>query len=555
MSAIQGTNLQAAVVPNDSNDVFATHLAKYGQGGLRTVQTLADRDAITAERREWLMEVNVVETNTKYTLSAGEDLLDNSLWQEVVTGVKEWQAGAQKANSLVLYAGDVYRVKQDIANGQSTPVGNTQYYQLITVTVDVTKAYVDAADQAILASINSQKATAGGLATLNSNGKVPFSQIPDSLIGQVHYKGLYDFTIDKISSGDATINNTKLPISNADRLGWYFIVTTPGTLNSLDYQVGDWLISNGADGWNKVDNTDAVMSVAGRKGNVVLTGADVGLMSTDNLVEGTTNNYFTEAKALATKLANYVKSTTTRAIATTDSILIALGILEKQSNDNTIALTNKADLVSRIVPVTQLPVATYSTPGISSVGTGLLIQSGAITVPMAAFNQRGGVKPNGNFFLNSDSNGGFIWTLPTIDDYQTTVAAAYGGVYSFAGELWRYPLSGATGSITKAAFFSAATKIGYTQLATTTAPGKVQVGTGLKVDAGIISIATFTTSTIKSAVAGGSYTNGELQGTQPAGSQPGMKFCDTTYRYEYMNGMNDNDGTTFVWIRLLKSMP
>ena len=64
---------------------------------------------------------------------------------------------------------------------------------------------------------------------------------------------------------------------------------------------------------------------------------------------------------------------------------------------------------------------------------------------------------------------------------------------------------------------------------------------------------TVTPSSIKNAVTSGSYTNGELATAQPAGSIPGMKFCDATYRYEYMNGSADTNGTSFVWVRLLKA--
>jgi hypothetical protein len=67
---------------------------------------------------------------------------------------------------------------------------------------------------------------------------------------------------------------------------------------------------------------------------------------------------------------------------------------------------------------------------------------------------------------------------------------------------------------------------------------------------------TFTPKTVKDLVTATSNTwaNGELQGDKPNGSVPDMKFCDANYRYEYMLGMNDTDGTTYVWVRLLKSM-
>jgi hypothetical protein len=49
------------------------------------------------------------------------------------------------------------------------------------------------------------------------------------------------------------------------------------------------------------------------------------------------------------------------------------------------------------------------------------------------------------------------------------------------------------------------------------------------------------------------WTSGELQGTQPAGSEVGMRFVDANYRYEYMSGQYDINGTTYVWCRTVKS--
>lgn len=61
-----------------------------------------------------------------------------------------------------------------------------------------------------------------------------------------------------------------------------------------------------------------------------------------------------------------------------------------------------------------------------------------------------------------------------------------------------------------------------------------------------------TPSDIKTAVTGAAnsgWVNGELTGSQPAGSIPGMRFCDQYFRYEYMSGSNDTNGTTYVWVR------
>jgi hypothetical protein len=64
-------------------------------------------------------------------------------------------------------------------------------------------------------------------------------------------------------------------------LGDYYKITTAGILGGLAHAPGDSIIYNGTD-WDKIDSTDAVTSVAGRVGNVVLTKADVGLDSVDN---------------------------------------------------------------------------------------------------------------------------------------------------------------------------------------------------------------------------------------------------------------------------------
>ena len=42
MSNIKGTNVASPIVPFTTGDTYATHEAKYGKGGFRTVQTIAE---------------------------------------------------------------------------------------------------------------------------------------------------------------------------------------------------------------------------------------------------------------------------------------------------------------------------------------------------------------------------------------------------------------------------------------------------------------------------------------------------------------------------------
>ena len=120
---------------------------------------------------------------------------------------------------------------------------------------------------------------ANGVATLDAGGKVPTSQIP--LQGDLNYQGAWN----------ASTNSPTLTSSTGTQ-GYYYVVNVAGTTNLngiTDWQVGDWAIFNGSV-WQKVDNTDAVTSVNGQVGTVVLT--------TTNIAEGT-NEYFTQARARA----------------------------------------------------------------------------------------------------------------------------------------------------------------------------------------------------------------------------------------------------------------
>ena len=115
-----------------------------------------------------------------------------------------------------------------------------------------------------------------GVATLDSAGKVPISEIPDSVIGALSYQGTWNAT-----------TNTPTLTSSVGTKGYYYVVSVAGTTNLngiTDWKVGDWAVYNGT-AWQKIDNTDSVTSVNGYTGAVVLTNTDIsgfGTMSTQN---------------------------------------------------------------------------------------------------------------------------------------------------------------------------------------------------------------------------------------------------------------------------------
>ncbi len=120
---------------------------------------------------------------------------------------------------------------------------------------------------------NIEKAISNGVATLDLNAKIPLSQIPDSILGQVVYEGLWA----------ASTNTPVLPDSTTVK-GHYYIASDAGTYNSLQFQTGDWIISDGTN-WTKVDNTDAVSSVFGRKGNITPQTGDYTYSQITGLIE------------------------------------------------------------------------------------------------------------------------------------------------------------------------------------------------------------------------------------------------------------------------------
>jgi hypothetical protein len=104
----------------------------------------------------------------------------------------------------------------------------------------------------------------------------------NGLIGSTIYQGTWNAS-----------TNTPSLASGVGVRGYYYIVSVAGNTNLdgiTDWFIGDWAIFDGT-AWQQVDNTDAVVSVNGQTGAVSLT--------TDNIPEGSTNQYFLNSRARA----------------------------------------------------------------------------------------------------------------------------------------------------------------------------------------------------------------------------------------------------------------
>jgi hypothetical protein len=152
---------------------------------------------------------------------------------------------------------------------------------------------------------------ANGVATLDSGGKVPVSELPAAVLGALSYQGTWNAS-----------TNTPTLASGVGTKGYYYVVSVAGSTNLdgvTDWLVGDWAVYNGT-AWQKVDNTDQVTSVNGQTGAVVLT--------TTNVAEGT-NEYFTTARARASVSAG-----------TGISYDSGTGVITNSAPDQTVALTD-----------------------------------------------------------------------------------------------------------------------------------------------------------------------------------------------------------------------
>lgn len=103
-----------------------------------------------------------------------------------------------------------------------------------------------------------------GLDILDANNKILPQYLPDSITGAMVYKGTWN----------ASTNTPTIPAAASGNLGWLYVVSVAGTTNIdgiTDWQIGDWLLSNGTV-WQQVRAvSQSVVSVNGKTGAVTLT--------------------------------------------------------------------------------------------------------------------------------------------------------------------------------------------------------------------------------------------------------------------------------------------
>lgn len=240
---------------------------------------------------------------------------------------------------------------------------------------------------------NSLLGISNGIATLDLNGKVPLEQISDSLLGQVKFKGIWD----------ASINEPALPeIPNSN--GEYYIVSSNGEQFGISFLVGDWCISNGSS-WSKINNTDAVTSVNGRIGNVIVTKSDLNLEYVDNTSDENKPISIATLEALDTKVDKIIGKN----LSTEDFTTIEKNKLANLSKSD-VGL-NLVDNTSDLNKPVSIPTETALNTKIDKTEIG--IANGIVPLNINS-------KIDGQYLdislLNSDSYGS---VLSIVDDYPT----------------------------------------------------------------------------------------------------------------------------------------
>ena len=158
----------------------------------------------------------------------------------------------------------------------------------------------------LITTLIGHRGTANGFATLDENGRIPYSQLPESAM---EYKGQWNAETNTPTLADGTGSK-----------GDFYIVSVAGTQNlgseNIQFFVNDRVIYDGSV-WTRLSAGDVntVNNVLPTNGNVALTGENIPVSSTDPtlLSAPLTTDRYADSSVTTNKLAN--GSVTTEKIA------------------------------------------------------------------------------------------------------------------------------------------------------------------------------------------------------------------------------------------------
>lgn len=291
------TNVQAALVELDRH--------KLAFGGIKFKQNADTND------RDLLGKPVVNTTNENFDITAAELLASYGIKAGHYYSVGELAANTNititisETETLKLEEGDFLAVISDrTTNNTPLELADLKFVKIAGGTHDSARinytpagtrnqTYKESSDKAwddIDASVQNVKQALDVLfeskADLNANGKIPLTQLPDTLIQSMEFAGSFvlgseeDFRLP--TNTDKTPNGHKDETSEGNdlRQGDYFIYSGPSIdLSTVDSSIaekvrssegfltsGDWLVyegkdTNGNDKWSVIDNTSPIQSI------------------------------------------------------------------------------------------------------------------------------------------------------------------------------------------------------------------------------------------------------------------------------------------------------
>ena len=239
------------------NSKYLHAMSEYADKYMKSFNS--DGETVEPEARSINDEFKAIYAAIK-TISGGELVLGHGLTIKLngETLLDNWMAAEDGNINISLDHSDITDWDSTV-NAAITEKGDARY-----VRYDGAQTLSD--DEKAQARFNINAAPAGNYPVMDNNNKILLENLPDTVVGGLQYKGVYD----------ASVAGTIQP-----EMGDYYIVSVAGNYdpaggvhavvnNELTFfRIGDWAIYNGAaEGWAKIDNTDAVKTVNGQIGAV-----------------------------------------------------------------------------------------------------------------------------------------------------------------------------------------------------------------------------------------------------------------------------------------------
>jgi len=390
-----GTNYTLATITGTSNQVSVSN----GSGSitLSTPQDIASASSPTFAGLTLTAFSGVVKASAGVLSASAVSLTADVSGVLPVANGGTNSSTALNNNRFVISSGGAL-VEHSAVTASRALASDTSGLPVAATTTSTELDYLSGVTSSVQTQLNSkipssEKGANNGVATLDSGGKIPVTQLPNSVM---EYQGNWDAS-----------TNTPTLIDGTGNAGDVYRVNVAGTQDlgsgSITFAVGDWAVYSGSI-WEKSLNSNAVTSVNGQTGVVVL--------STTNISEGT-NLYFTDERS-QDAVGGILTNSTTISLTYND------GLNTIAADVNSLSLTNSEISTSAAIARSKLASGTASHVLIND-GSGVM--SSEATLSLSRGGTGLGTAPtNGQLLIGN----GTTYTLATISGTSNQVSVTNG---------------------------------------------------------------------------------------------------------------------------------